>query len=325
MLFTLNAYSQDIHFSQTETSPFNLNPALAGAMQADNRFIINNRSQWNSFTNAYKTISASFDHKFNFSSKYIQAIGIGILINSDKAGDGNFGNTGVHIPISYQKSFLNSKLLVAIGVQPGFSQNSVDFNLLSFGTQFNGNNYDSGLPSYENFSYDSRTYFDLASGVFIKYEQGDFNLGGGFAFYHLNDIDVSFSNTESIRLPQRKSAFLSAQIYLSDNFQLLPAVYFHQQKKYKELLWGTMLQIHSANVLFHRFQTGLFVRNGDAVILRFALDYNDIRLGISYDINVSDLSIASRGKGGFEFSLVYLFNFHKMKYSYPPQFCPDYI
>ena len=325
LFLSVNVYSQDIHFSQTSTSPFNLNPALAGTMQADYRFVINNRSQWNSFTNAYKTLSASFDHKFVFSSKFIQSLGLGLLVNSDKAGDGKFGNAGIYIPFSYQKSFLGDRIFLTIGIQPGFVQNSIDYNLLSFGTQFNGNKYDSGLPSFENFSNQTKAYFDLSSGIFLKYQFKDFILSGGYALYHLNNPNISFGNTGEIYLPKRESAFLSSQIYLTDEFQLIPMLYYHKQNKYKELLWGSMLQIQSANALFHRFQTGLFVRNKDAVILNFAIDYNDIRLGVSYDINVSNLNIASKGRGGFEFSLVYLFNIRKMKYTYPPQFCPDYI
>ncbi len=325
LLFSVNVYSQDIHFSQTSSSPFNLNPALAGTMQTDNRLVINNRSQWNSFTNAYKTISASFDHKFNFSLPYIHAIGIGLLVNSDKAGDGKFGNTGVFIPVSYQKLFINEKLLITIGFRVGVSQNSIDYNLLSFGSQFNGNKYDSGLPNFENFSSNTKAYFDLASGVFVKYEYDNFTLNAGFALYHINNTDISFGSTGNIYLPKRQSAFLSSQVFLSNEFQLLPAIYFHKQNKYKELLWGAMLQIQLSNALFHRFQTGLFVRNSDAIILRFSSDYNDIRLGVSYDINVSGLSIASRGRGGFEFSLIYLFNMNRVEKSSPMHFCPDYI
>ena len=44
----------------------------------------------------------------------------------------------------------------------------------------------------------------------------------------------------------------------------------------------------------------------DAVIPYIAGEYKDFRLGLSYDVNVSSLSEVSKGKGGFEVSLIYI-------------------
>ena len=50
----------------------------------------------------------------------------------------------------------------------------------------------------------------------------------------------------------------------------------------------------------------IFYRWSDAVIPAFGIGYNSITVVASYDINNSDLTAASNYKGGFEFSLTYV-------------------
>jgi len=57
------AASQDIHFSQFESSPLNLSPAQTGSFNHDFRLITNHRNQWQSVTVPYLTLSASFEGK----------------------------------------------------------------------------------------------------------------------------------------------------------------------------------------------------------------------------------------------------------------------
>ena len=58
--------SQDIHFSQYNLSPLNLNPSLTGAFQGDLRFIGNHRNQWSSVSNPYATFGFSFEKEASY-------------------------------------------------------------------------------------------------------------------------------------------------------------------------------------------------------------------------------------------------------------------
>jgi len=54
------------------------------------------------------------------------------------------------------------------------------------------------------------------------------------------------------------------------------------------------------------------------------LDYGNFHFGVSYDLNLSSLKVASNKRGGFEFSLIYIFE------KYRPTIkrykaCPNYI
>jgi len=51
---------------------------------------------------------------------------------------------------------------------------------------------------------------------------------------------------------------------------------------------------------------GAWLRFNDAIIPYVGLEWNDFRLGASYDVNVSSLNPASMKRGGIELSLIYI-------------------
>ena len=53
--------SQDIHFSNWQMSPLNLNPANTGMFEGDGRIIFNYRNQWKSVPVPYNTYSFGAD------------------------------------------------------------------------------------------------------------------------------------------------------------------------------------------------------------------------------------------------------------------------
>ena len=58
---------------------------------------------------------------------------------------------------------------------------------------------------------------------------------------------------------------------------------------------------------------GLYYRWGDALIVCGTVQWENIRLGLSYDLNFSSLTVASHGRGGFEVSLYYIFKKAKVR------------
>jgi hypothetical protein len=51
---------------------------------------------------------------------------------------------------------------------------------------------------------------------------------------------------------------------------------------------------------------GIHGRFRDAAWIEMGVEYNEWRVGMSYDLNTSALRPASTGRGGFEFSIVYI-------------------
>ena len=83
-------FSQDIHFSNWQMSPLNLNPAQTGLFEGDGRLIFNYRTQWRSVQVPYNTFSFGGDFNltqqwkiavtsgYNFSEKQLQVTSIDI-------------------------------------------------------------------------------------------------------------------------------------------------------------------------------------------------------------------------------------------------------
>src|ERR1700679_3361186 len=89
------AFSQDTHFSQFYFSPLTMNPALTGSFEGTWRVGVNYRNQWGSISApaVYATPSAFADFRITsgyFSHNYL---GLGILLLTDKAGDGELTTT----------------------------------------------------------------------------------------------------------------------------------------------------------------------------------------------------------------------------------------
>jgi hypothetical protein len=60
--------------------------------------------------------------------------------------------------------------------------------------------------------------------------------------------------------------------------------------------------------------------SSDAIIFSTRFDYDQFGIGFSYDINISDLKVASNSNGAFEFSLIYNFCGNEKRNVYCPKF-----
>ncbi|HRR04611.1 MAG TPA: type IX secretion system membrane protein PorP/SprF, partial [Bacteroidales bacterium] len=65
----------------------NLNPALTGVIDGICRAGINQKTQWLSVTKPFLTFSGSFDAPVYKNNQRRELIGLGLLINVDRAGD----------------------------------------------------------------------------------------------------------------------------------------------------------------------------------------------------------------------------------------------
>ena len=120
-------YGQDIHLSHIHASPTFLNPAMTGLMNQDLRMIANYRSQWNSFTNGYRTFVASADMKAYRGIGLRDEIGLGIQLMADKAGDLDFSHTSAKLSMSYLKALNDDgSNFISSGVQIGIIQNRLN-------------------------------------------------------------------------------------------------------------------------------------------------------------------------------------------------------
>jgi len=314
------SYGQDIHFSQFYNSPLNLNPGLIGGFKGDYRLVANQRSQWSSVTTPYSTYGLSVDAKGLFNSP----ISAGLSVYQDKAGDSEFSTLQIALGGVYTLQLGDSSQSISLGVQPAFTQRSINYDKLQFDNQYNGNYYDSNLGNGETFENDGRTYLNLHAGVTWNYEIAQRKqVGAGFAMHNIIKPQQSFFN-EDIPLHQRFSVNLNGLFRVSDKIDALPNIIWQKQHKFQEFIFGGQGKYHLNKGNYKAIYAGVWYRNSDASYFNVGMDYGNFHVGISYDLNLSSLKVASNHRGGFEFSLIYIFQ------RYRPDLrryksCPDYI
>ncbi|MFB6258100.1 MAG: hypothetical protein ABEH38_05360, partial [Flavobacteriales bacterium] len=100
---------------------------------------------------------------------------------------------------------------------------------------------------------------------------------------------------------------------IGERFSLRPGTMLTFKGKQKEVLFGTLLRYplksnskYTGLVSGTAVSAGAHLRMGDALIVNAMLEMGSFALGLSYDINISELTVASKGKGGLELSLRFI-------------------
>ncbi len=326
-LLIYNAYSQDIHYSQFFASPLNSNPANTGNFDGDYRFVLNNKNQWLSFADAYRTFSLSFDAGFdNFLIKK-SISGIGLQVNTDIAGSGDLMtnqiilNAGYYFPCNKA-----GNILLGVAIAPGYFFQNINFSRLTFGNQYVNNSFNSNINPDENFANSRINYFDISLGSnFIYNGNPNFKPYLGFSVFHLNQPKKSFSENSDRFLPIKYIVTTGANIRINEQLFVEPMLHFMFQQKYTEYNFGAMLKYEHSPVSFQALYFALMCRAKDAAIICFGGKYQNIQLLINYDINFSKLTNISKGKGGLELSLIYIFSRTKKIESPYYRKCPDFL
>lgn len=327
MLMVNGLFSQDIHFSQFWNSPINLNPAHTGQFEGDYRLVMNNKNQWLSFANAYSTFTGSVDAGFeNFLIKNTKS-GIGLQMNNDIAGDGRLSTNQFLLSASFS-GYLNPEktLNISIGFNAGYTYNAVNFENFRFGSQYQFDRYDPDADHYETWQYDRVDYFSYNTGFNISFVvDTGFNISFGAAAFNLNQPGKSFSENADFYLPIRYAYNIQSEYHIKDDLWIEPYFLFMHQQKYKEILAGGLLRFDYNPLTFRSFYMGALFRASDAGIFLIGAEYQNVKLSISYDVNVSKLTRISRGRGGIEFSLIYIF-MKPVPFATPYyRKCPDFM
>jgi type IX secretion system PorP/SprF family membrane protein len=314
-----SVFGQDIHFSQFYNSPLNLNPGLVGSFKGDYRFVANQRTQWNSVTTPYSTFGLSADANSVFGSPF----GAGLSVYNDKAGDSDFSTLQVGLGATFSIN-IDSTQSIKIGGQPVFTQRSINYNELQFDNQYNGNFFDQTLGNGENFGNTGGTYFNLHAGVTWNKEIAQRKeVSAGFAMHNIVRPQQSFFS-ENIPLHQRITLHTSALFAVSDKVDVLPSIMYQKQHKFQEIIFGGQGKYHLNRGNYKAVYGGIWYRNSDATYFTVGLDYSDFHFGVSYDLNLSSLNVASNYRGGFEFAIIYIIDRFKPEIK-RYKACPDYI
>lgn len=311
------ALAQDMHFSQYLTSPLNLNPALTGVMNEDLRISSNYRTQWRSVSSEpYKTISAAVDGTIPPKKKTNDFFGIGLVVNSDKAGASQLAVNQANLSMSYSKmlSPANGGML-SMGFQAGAGQRSMSYDNLTWDKQYNGVKYDPSIASGESPIGSNLTYLDVSLGVNWSQTMGkNFRLSTGGSLWHINKPDISLSKVAKDRMYMKIGFNAIGQYTLPSRpgTSIMPSIVYFQQGTQRLINVGAAWRYrlveqskYTGWVSETAIVAGVYYRVQDATFVNLRLDFKDFSFGVNYDFNVSSLQVASSSKGGMEFCVMY--------------------
>ena len=310
-VFKFNSLAQDPGFSQFYASPLTLNPALTGKFDGIYRVAGNYRDQWPAVNKAFITSTASLDmgilrNRLTSGDTW----GIGIMAMTDKTASGILTSNYISLSTAYHKGLDEEGLhQIGVGFQGTYSGKRLDGGKLNFEQeldQFGGWTNPTNEPI--NNMLVTVSYFDFNAGMLYNGSTNGYNnFYLGASFYHINRPQESFNGIYYLLNP-RFTIHGGGYFPVADNAILhLSAIHSRQAGATNTVIGGAVAlnangDLDNPTSLY----VGSWLRLGDAVIPYVGLEFNDFRLGASYDVNVSSLRTASQSRGGLEISLIYV-------------------
>jgi type IX secretion system PorP/SprF family membrane protein len=303
-LSAMHGHAQDIHFSQFDQAMLWQNSAQVGAFNGQFRFAANQRNQWRSVTTPYQTFGFSAEAK-EIGTKLWS---IGLNAGSDVAGDSRFRTSQVQLHAAHSLYKPNDSLEIRGGGSFGITSRGFDPSALVYDSQWNGMSFDPTLSNNETYATTARIYPSLGLAIFIQKQQEKLRWNFGYSVNNLTRPKQSFKDNNAVVLDVRHAVQASARMPLNDWFTLEALSLFQSQGKLKEIVLGSRAYYKLPSELWenHRVFGGVHGRFHDAAWFELGAEYNEWRVGLSYDLNTSTLRSASTGRGGLEFSIVYI-------------------
>jgi len=301
--------SQDLHYSQFYNSPQNYNPAQVGVFNGDHRMIFSLRDQWRFVPVPWFTFSGAYDRQVYLGNSNKQFFGAGVNFNHDRQGDSKLNLTSLNFSGAYHY-LLTPQHIVSGGIVLGFSSRGFDANSLTWDKQWNGEIFNANLPSGENFDAQRVNFIENGLGVNYRYQKSSrthIDLGG--AVYHLINPTAAFYNTEDTKLPRHFSFTGIGNVEVAQNFDVQLHALHQIQGVYKETIFGGLAKAYLNNKPGKRLEVhgGLGYRTSKSFIPTLAVQYNEIYVSLSYDVDTNEFNqILSSSRGGPEFHVRYI-------------------
>ena len=275
------ALCQDAEFTQFYSNPIYLNPAFAGTNNCPRLSTIH-RSQWTGLPQIFNTTSFSYDQNF-------RAIhgGIGFMLFSDRLNNA-IQNNRISGMYSYEIK-ISKKLTLRTGIEASFWQNKFNQNQLTFVDMIDpirGFVYSTANNTINS----SKNGLDFSSGILAYSEK--FFLG--FSTHHLTEPKQSIFS-EEYKLERKYSLNIGYHFPFGyqgsinkKNWIISPNVIVKKQGLNEQLNIGVYGEKGS-------YVVGLWYRDNQNYAVLVGAKMGLIKIGYSYDINLSRLQLATSG------------------------------
>ncbi len=291
-----------------------MNPALTGIFYGDVRVMGHYKKQWANVPVDFQTFSGTYDRKiYPKNAEGNDFFGFGVNFNYDNAGFSKLSLAQLQFGGSYSKELATNTFLTG-GIQVGLANRSFKQDDLTFDRQWNTDvgQFDPSLPTGENFDNTSFFFADFSLGANLRLQKDDrrTKLDFGIGLYHLNKPRQEYFDASDIRLDNRFSIHALGAIKLGGALDLLLNGTAQFQGPFREYVPSAAFRIYLNQNRGKElaFQVGGNWRLNnitDAIAPAVELHWRTLAVGVSYDINVSDLDVATDNRGGPEIWLSY--------------------
>ena len=313
VLMGMRCFAQDPHFSQFFASPLTLNPAFTGKFNGDVRIAGNYRNQWPTINRAFTTGTVSADfHILQHKISEIDTWGVGIMALTDQSAAGAVKYNYAAISTAFHKGLdENGYKQIGIGFQGTYSNMMINTSKLTFEDQLRPDGFTGVTNETFNGSTLKNSYFDLNTGILFSSSVTERdNFYAGVSLYHVTRPRQQFTDTGYFVLNPRITLQAGGFLPVGEQLTLHLSALHSMQAGAHETVVGGAMQIPAGDPETQEnpvsFFAGVWYRLNDAFIPYVGLDYNSFSLGVTYDVNTSDLKTASNSRGGIEISLIYI-------------------
>ncbi len=293
----------DPHFTQYYVYPSWTNPALTGAFDGSYRVSGIYRTQWGNVSTPYNTqgVTAEFTTSKN--------LNVGVSALTQTAGDGGYRYTTGYASLAYTGLRLGAteQHRVQLGMQVGVIQRRFDRTKLKFGDQWNPiTGYNPSNTTADIFDRSSTTSFDAGAGILYFNANPNIkaNFYGGYSASHLTKPTDVFSGTGTADLPMRHTIHGGIRIKANSTLSITPNALYLKQGTATEKMIGVFASLKAGEETDFLF--GGNYRFEDAITPFAGFSNKGFVLGLSYDVNTSDLGRIQNGSNSFELSLSFI-------------------
>ncbi|GEM_PF-2248884 len=315
--------AQDLHFTQVSAQPLWLNPAFSGAFDGQVRISATLRDQWRAIPVPWQTFTLGADtHLPNpFTQKHKRALGLGLLLAQDQAGDLRYGQLIAQLALA--ASLLQTPLYhLRIGISAGFTQQQIDPQHMRTGTQFDGDRFDPNLAPSEPVAHTRIQGIQWQSGIYSRLSPNTtWTVEASIGLSRMRFF-TSFLTTEPFVRPYRLHVYLKPTWQIHPSWDVVVSIFRQKQDPYQALITSAQLRrwiTRNPAAPIHT-SVGIAWRFSDAIAPLIQIQWHAWEVGMSYDIHTSPFASATHGQGGPELYVRYIY---RMVQS-PPTFkaCP---
>ncbi len=346
MMTTFSVTGQDLHFTQFDMTPMNVNPALTGAYLGSYRVGGVYRDQYRSVSSdfggvqsakPFQTVTIFVDSPIIGGFRKQDWIGVGANFYYDQAGSASLRNIGQLLSVAYHLGIgKKAKTVFTLGGQFGAVQRRFDKDagLTPFALEQElGVGQDPFLiaqqpPQNANNSLLQGSYTHWNVGTMLTSEvnkKTDIRFGVSVAHFLRPGQSIFSSGSNSIdRRNVRTTGFFTLYNDIGKRFTLIPSVLFQNSGKSNEIVVQTKgsLMMNEEKQISVNAGLGVRVVNAADLQLMVGMDIKDIKVGLAYDINLASFTPATNRSSGFELGITYLGKIYKKPEVEPLLICP---